>query len=239
MVDNVLSVASVLTNPELSFVLHMLQQKGNTDLLSAPKVTTQSGVDATIKVVTEYLYPVNYTVEFPDVNAGALTTSSFASTVAAIQPTEFEKREVGIILQVKPEVSAEGGQLINLTMSPEVVTDPTWKDYGFDYESGNGLLHAPMLMPFFHSRSITTTISIYNGATVVMGGMITEARTETDDKVPFFGDIPVIGHLFRSKSDSSEKRNLLIFVTARLVDPYGRAIGRQQAMATTIAGAQQ
>ena len=72
-----------------------------------------------------------------------------------------------------------------------------------------------------------------------MGGMITELRTETDDKVPFFGDIPVIGHLFRSKSDGSEKRNLLIFVTARLVDPYGRAIGRQQAMANTISGAQQ
>ena len=240
LADSVMTVASVLTNPELAFVLHMLQQKGNSDLLSAPKVTTQSGVDATIKVVTEYLYPVNYTVEFPAAAAGTVTGSSTPSaTVAAIQPTEFEKREVGIILQVKPEVSAEGGQLINLTMSPEVVTDPTWKDYGFDYDSGNrNLLHAPMLMPFFHSRSITTTISIYNGATVVMGGMITEARTETDDKVPFFGDIPVLGHLFRSKSDSSEKRNLLIFVTARLVDPYGRPIGRQQAMANTISGAQ-
>jgi len=242
LADSVMSVASVLTNPELSFVLHMLQQKGNSDLLSAPKVTTQSGQPATIKVVTEYLYPANYTVEFPAAAAGTVTGSSTpASTVAAVQPTEFTPKEVGVILEVTPEVSAEGGQLINLKMSPEVVTDPTWKDYGFDYASGgadNKLLHAPMLMPFFHTRKIDTTISIYNGATVVMGGMITEARTETDDKVPFFGDIPVIGHLFRSKSDSSEKRNLLIFVTARLVDPYGRAIGRQQAMATTIAGAQ-
>ena len=57
-----------------------------------------------------------------------------------------------------------------------------------------------------------------------MGGLITEERKAMDDKVPFLGDIPFIGRLFRSRSEWSNKRNLLIFVTARLVDPRGRKV---------------
>ena len=57
-----------------------------------------------------------------------------------------------------------------------------------------------------------------------MGGMIREERFTEEDKIPILGDIPIIGHLFRYKYDQSDKRNLLIFVTARLVDPAGRDV---------------
>ena len=104
---------------------------------------------------------------------------------------------------------------------------PIWKDYGSQYQLPDGTtVTMPMPQPFFPSRSIQTSILIYNGATVVMGGMINEARSSVDDRVPLLGDLPLIGRLFRSKSDSSEKRNLLIFVTARLVDPAGRGVGK-------------
>jgi general secretion pathway protein D len=62
---------------------------------------------------------------------------------------------------------------------------------------------------------------IHKGATLVMGGMINEARNTFDDKVPLLGDIPLVGRLFRSKGEQSEKRNLLIFVTAGLIRPDG------------------
>jgi hypothetical protein len=81
-----------------------------------------------------------------------------------------------------------------------------------------------MEQPFFPVRSITTSIQIYNGATVVMGGMITEVRVSHEDKIPFLGDLPLVGRLFRNSYESSEKRNLLIFVSARLVDPAGRFV---------------
>ena len=81
-----------------------------------------------------------------------------------------------------------------------------------------------MEQPFFKTRSIETDITIANGATVVMGGLITEERKSMEDKIPFLGDIPWIGRFFRSRSEWSNKRNLLIFVTARLVDPMGRQI---------------
>jgi general secretion pathway protein D len=84
--------------------------------------------------------------------------------------------------------------------------------------------NVPMEQPFFKERSIETHVSIYNGATIVMGGLITEERKSMEDKIPFLGDIPFLGRLFRSRSEWSNKRNLLIFVTARLVDPRGRQI---------------
>ncbi len=234
--DDLLSLSAVLTNPELSVVLHALQQRGHTDLLSAPKITTQSGQQATIKVVTEYIYPTEFETEGisggNNNNAVGNTSSQGGVVGAVVTPSSFETREVGVILEVMPEVSPEG-QMINLTLSPEVVSEPTWKNYGSSYTSydpnGNPVTQELMMeQPFFHTRSLRTNLLIYNGATVVMGGMITEIRRDVDDKIPLLGDIPLLGRLFRSRYESSEKRNLLIFVTARLVDPSGRALDRSR-----------
>ena len=221
--DDFLTIASVLTNPELKLVLHLLQRQGNTDLLSAPKVTTKSGSEAVIKVVTEYIYPTEFTVTGI---AGGEGDGGDALVGAVVEPSGFEMREVGVILEVAPDVSPEG-QMIDLTMTPQVVSEPIWKNYGSSYTDADGnIQQLNMEQPFFHARTVSTSISIYNGATVVMGGMITEKRTDVDDKIPFVGDIPLIGRLFRSRYEKSEKNNLLIFVTARLVDPGGREIKR-------------
>ncbi len=233
MMDQVASISSVLTNPELTMVLHALQQRGHTDLLSAPKITTQSGQQATIKVVTEYIYPTAFETSGIGGETSTLAGGGGGGTVGAVvTPLDFTTREVGVILEVLPEVSPEG-QMINLLLSPEVVSEPTWRNFGSTYTSfdpnGNPVEQVlNMEQPFFHTRKLRTNLLIYNGATVVMGGMITEVRNSVDDKIPLLGDIPVLGRLFRSKYDSSEKRNLLIFVTARLVDPAGRPLDQER-----------
>ena len=230
--DAILSGASVLTNPELSFVLHALSQRANTDLLSAPKVVTMNSQEAIIKVVTEYIYPTSFTIVENDMDSG--DNDNVQVTYPSVEPGDFEMREVGVILQVIPEVS-EDGQMIYLDLNPQIISDPLWRDYGFDYPMSAGgdgsanLVHLAMEQPLFKVRSIKTKISIYNGATVVMGGMITEQRNEVEDKVPLLGDIPLLGRLFRSNYENSEKRNLLIFVTARMVDPAGRTLKTEAA----------
>lgn len=219
--DEILSFSSILTNPEMTMILHAMQQRGSADLLSAPKVTTQSGTEATIKVVTEYIYPTEFTV-----TPITARSASGADTIVGgvVEPSGFETREVGVILSVLPEVSPET-QMINLTMNPQVVDEPEWREYGSRYVDDQGREQVlNMEQPFFKTRTISTSIAIYNGATVVMGGMINELRNKVDDKVPVLGDIPLIGRLFRSRYDHSEKRNLLIFVTARLVDPAGKPV---------------
>jgi len=93
--------------------------------------------------------------------------------------------------------------------------------------SGEGAMtwyDAPMEQPFFHVRSIDSKVSITPGATVVMGGLITEQRKAMDDKIPYLGDLPYIGRLFRSHAEQTKKRNLLIFVTGRLITPAGREL---------------
>ncbi|MDD5522275.1 MAG: hypothetical protein PHI84_15770 [Kiritimatiellae bacterium] len=232
LADTVLTIGGVLTNPELSVVLHLLEQKGFADLLSAPKVTAKAGQEATIKVVTEYIYPTQFTVT-PITGVGLNGQATIVGGV--VEPGNFETREVGVLLTVTPQVSPEG-QMIELTMAPEVVTDPIWHEYGSTYTAPDGsTMQLTMPQPFFHSRKLTTSISIYNGSTVVMGGMITEARSTVDDKIPFFGEIPLIGRLFRSKYDQSQKKNLLIFVTGRLVDPGGRPVKSSTDLAQKMA----
>ena len=84
----------------------------------------------------------------------------------------------------------------------------------------------PMEQPFFKERSIDTHVTLYDGSTIVMGGLITEERKSMEDKIPYLGDLPFIGRIFRSRSEWSNKRNLLLFVTARRVDPNGRQVAQ-------------
>lgn len=265
--DQFMRVNAFLGNADLSMILHMLSQRSDTDLLSAPKVVTKSGQEAIMKVVTEYIYPTEFEVQEVNSSGGGNNNggSTSVSVPFMVEPQNFEMREVGVILQVVPEVSAEG-QMINLMLNPQVVSEPVWKNYGtkipymrpesswsisgmtVDAIAALGLgnqpeteyTELPMEQPFFHVRSVQTQLSVYNGATVVMGGLITEDRKTMEDKIPGLGDLPYIGRLFRSKSERSVKRNLLVFVTARLVDPAGRVVrssGESSLLSGTSAGA--
>ena len=75
--------------------------------------------------------------------------------------------------------------------------------------------------PIFAVRELTTRVTVWDGATLVMGGLTREDVKKVNDKVPVLGSVPIIGRLFRSEGESSQKRNLLIFVTANLVNPGG------------------
>lgn len=213
----ILSISSVLTNPELNFVMHLLQQRSGVNLLSAPKVTTRSGSNAEIKIVEELIYPTDYQIQ----EGAPISTEAGTEVREYHVPTAFAIRDLGVILNVTPVVGPDG-YTIDLTMLPEVVELAGWVDYGTTIEDIDGAMRQiPIIQPIFHARSIATSITIWDGHTVVMGGLITEGQTTKEDKVPILGDIPLVGSLFRSRTSESVKRNLLIFVTARLVDPAG------------------
>ena len=76
----------------------------------------------------------------------------------------------------------------------------------------------------FDTRKVSTSVSVYDGSTVVLGGLVREDIQKVNDKVPMLGDVPLVGRLFRSKIDQNIKRNLIIFVTAHLIDPSGQLI---------------
>jgi len=91
--------------------------------------------------------------------------------------------------------------------------------------SPNVLLTANVInQPIFSTRKVTTSVSVWDGQTVVLGGLIREDVQKTEDRTPIIGDIPLVGRLFRTNVDQHIKRNLIIFVTARLVNPGGQLV---------------
>jgi type II secretory pathway component GspD/PulD (secretin) len=82
--------------------------------------------------------------------------------------------------------------------------------------------------PIFSTRKVTTSVSVWDGQTVVLGGLMREDVQKVEDRTPFIGDLPLVGRLFRSNVDQHIKRNLIIFVTARLVNPAGQPINQAE-----------
>ena len=79
-------------------------------------------------------------------------------------------------------------------------------------------------MPIFKAVRANTSISIYDGQTVVIGGLMEQRKRNVKDKVPIMGDLPVLGKFFRSSSVRNEKRAIVIFVSVRILDPTGSPV---------------
>lgn len=173
-----------------------LRRKGKGQLLSAPKLVTLSGTEASVKVVTECMYPTELKYS---THAASGTNIVAKAGQFAIIPASFETREVGVILSVLPELRP-GTDLIDLSLTPELVTEPTWKSYKMTYTDARGKERKHEIeLPFFHTRSINSTVALVNGATILLGG---GGWLPGADKEPV----------------------LYVFLTARLVDPAGRPI---------------
>ncbi len=196
-----------------------MEQEGTADVLSAPKVTTKSGNEAIIRVVEVHRYPQDYDVE------------TGQRTAPVVKPQDWENYDLGVVLKVTPVVDAESNT-IDLDLEPEINKFKGFDDYvvGYNaYESGgnntselfgNGSALLAR-MPYFETRTVQTQVTIADGSTIMMGGLVDE-RTETfRDQVPFLGDIPYLGRLFRSEGSRSAKKNLTIFVKATQVDDRG------------------
>lgn len=149
--------------------LTALWASGRGELLAAPTVVTKAGQEAVTKGVTEVIYPTTFTC------LGAEQTNAPSPAVAGVatgagEPGGFQTRETGMILQVVPEVSAEG-QMINLTLNPQVVEDPVWENYGPAGRDASGKERAAqMRQPFFHVYSTSTSVSLVNGRRILVGG---------------------------------------------------------------------
>jgi len=202
-----IKLGGILTYPQFEVVLHAIEQDEKTNLLSSPKVTTINGQSAVIKVVREYIYPTAYKTTAAEYNSAGVKVKDATST-----PEKFVTRDAGILLKIVPRVGMDR-KMINLTIIPEVSELGEWYDYGTE--------DTPYKQPFFDSRKCITSIVVNDGDTVVLGGLIRETTDHIRDKVPLLGDIPILGGLFRRDYDRVEKRNLLIFVTAHILNPSG------------------
>jgi len=144
--------------------------------------------------------------------------------VSAITPIT-QAVETGPILDVVPYVLSDG-YTINLALIPSITefagyeTPPPVPNV-----TGNlNVVQLPVVLPAFTVRQVVTTVNVWDNQTVVIGGLISSVVLSTKDKVPAIGDLPVVGRFFQSQSKSTVKKNLMIFVTATIVDPAGNRV---------------
>jgi type II secretory pathway component GspD/PulD (secretin) len=165
----------------------LLIRDGNARVLAQPKLVTLNGKEATMLAGQRIPYLVSQTV--------------FAGGAAA--PTQsVQREEVGIKLSITPLINADG--YITVHIRPEVSTVTGFRGDRSD-------------LPVVATRQAETTVRLKDGASVVIGGLLNEEKTTTRTKVPFLGDIPWIGGLFRHESTQTSNRDLVIEVTPHLI----------------------
>jgi len=154
----------------------------------------------------------------------ATVHAQIAAGTSAITPNT-QQVETGPVLDVVPYVLADG-YTINLTLIPSLVeftgyaTPPPVQNV-----TGNlNVVQLPTVLPTFTVRQVVTTVNIWDNQTIVIGGLISSGTQSTQDKVPVLGDLPGVGVLFQSSAKAVEKKNLMIFVTATIVDPAGNRV---------------
>jgi type II secretory pathway component GspD/PulD (secretin) len=233
------TITGILTDPQFRVVIRALEQRQGVNLLSAPSITTLSARQAQIKAVR-----VRYIVTDLDLNQTAAgggaqtggTTTTGGGVGSTVQPLA-EPFELGPVLDVVPYVSADG-----FTIQMTII--PTIKEFeGYDLENarlfqaqaqsvgggdpGNALQQITPL-PIFRLRQVVTSAIVWDGQTIVLGGLLLDESTKTKDKVPVLGDLPFVGRLFRSEATQSKKTSLVIFVTPKIIDPAGNPVHSEE-----------
>jgi general secretion pathway protein D len=222
------NITGVIGEFDVSATVRALSQRLGSDLLSAPKITVLSGNPANITVAQELRYPQAFGDIQSQVGQGTATPGGGivggGVTITAGTPQDFVSRNVGVELRVTPTVE-EDDYSISLDLNPRVTEFEGFVEYGGPSVAIQGgttvTVPSGFFQPIFSVREVTTKVTIWDGATIVMGGLTREEVKKVNDKVPVLGNVPVVGRLFRSEGESSTKRNLLIFVTANLVSPGG------------------
>ena len=230
----VATFTGILTDPQFRVVLRALEQREGADLLAAPKVTTLSGRQTQMSAVQVASIVVGLNTQAQGggsavTGAGPVQTGNPSIT----QNYQVSSVPLGPTLDVIPYVSADGYS-IQMTIIP-------WHTEFLGYDTATAAQFIPQAvigtgqaistpivgtlpLPIFRARGVVTSCNVWDGQTVVLGGLLTENVKKHKDRVPVLGDLPFLGRLFRSESSHTEKRNLIIFVTPRIIDPAGNPV---------------
>jgi general secretion pathway protein D len=229
------TLSGILTDPQFRLVIKALQQRDGTELLAQPEVTTTSGRQAQMKAADVKSVITGFSFSQTQNAQGGGNGQTIVNPGATIVYPLPEQMELGPVLDVIPCVLSDGFT-INLTLIPtltEFVGYDNPNDVltsGILNSSAQGFTLVPTVLPRFNVRQVVSTVNVWDGQTVVLGGLLSETVTTLKDQVPVLGDLPLVGRLFRNESKSTQKKNLLIFVTPRLIDPAGNWLHTEEEM---------
>ena len=240
----VLGLNGIIGNATIQVLMRGLDQQKGADLMAQPSVTTRSGQAASIEIIREFIYPTEYEPpELPNTISSTSTividpltgviiseSGSSSSPITPASPTAFEKRDVGISLEVLPVADANR-RYVDVTLNPVVTDLDGFVNYGSPINTTNitplgpittTLTENAILMPIFSVSKLNSNVVVADGATIVIGGLLKDEIENVQDKTPVLGDIPVVGRLFQSKATKHTSTAILFLVNVELLDPTGR-----------------
>ncbi len=188
------ALSAVFSATDFNIVLSALQSMQKTKIVSNPTIVTLNNTQAVINVGQERPIP-SYT---------------YNAERGVYEVSGFTYKPIGVILKVTPQVNSRG--FIKLTVEPEV--SQSNRDANF-----NGAQ-----IPIVESRKANTTVSLKDGFTMGIGGLMQQSATNGQNKVPVLGSLPVLGRLFRSDNKNIETTNLIIFITAKTISAEGATV---------------
>ena len=183
---------------ELFLFLNAQENRGRTRVLSAPTILASDNTTASIQVGAEV--PI-LTSQGVVPGAQAQGSSIFTNTV--------QQRDTGVILSVTPRINPSG--LVSLSIQQEV-SSPLPPAIGAAIQS-----------PSIQKRSVSTQVTVQDGETIALGGIISETRIVSTNRVPLLGRIPYLGLLFGTTSDSTTRTELIVLLTPRVIKDMGEA----------------
>lgn len=207
-----------------------------------PLASDQKGDDdcAKIEVIRRFIYPTAY--DAPEIGSNSNNYnnnnnnndnySSGMPIASPANPSEWGVEEVGIVMRFRVDPELENSDIIKFNhFEIKVVNFEGFVNYGSPITAGvttkTQIEHITLTenridMPIFSRRYVNSNPCIYDGHTIAIGGMIEDTVQKVEDKVPVFGDLPLIGRFFRSNAESHVRKNLMVFVTAEKIDPTGK-----------------
>jgi general secretion pathway protein D len=238
----VLALTGMFTDGEVSMIMRGLNQKKSVDIMAQPSTVTRSGQSSKISIIREFIYPTEYEPpEIPTSTGGGRNGGGDSGTtpVTPAMPTAFEKRDVGITLEVLPVADANK-HYVDITLAPSFVEFDGFVNYGSPINTtvngglggivGGGLTSSvvtltenTILMPVFSTQRTSTQLTVADGATIAIAGLISDRVQTVEDKVPVLGSIPWIGRLFTTTATQPTSTALVFLVRVELMDPTGRS----------------
>lgn len=226
-----LSVTSQINDATFQTIMRALNQKTGEAKLHQSTSVSVAGQRVELVSGREMIYPTEYEPgELPNAAQGLAAGQSLPATPT--HPVAFEMRQLGYQLMVEPTVS-DDKNYIDLQLNPTIVTFDGFINYGSPLFNASldpitgllvpvELISNEVLMPVFRTVRLNTGVTVQDGATIVVGGLIQQKIENVNDKVPMLGDLPLVGRFFQSQGLKNTRTAVIMFVKVELVDPTGR-----------------
>jgi general secretion pathway protein D len=216
------SFTGIMTDPQFRMVINAISQQEGAELLSAPRILAISGQRADIQLQDQRNIVTGVQPTFTP-GAGGGGFGGLGGAGGGTVAPQTTQMSFGPTLSVVPYVNSDG-YTIEMSVSPSIIEFLGYEESTFEasvFAAGGNVVRTAVPMPRIRRRALFVNCVVWDQTVLAVGGLLAETVQTTRDKVPYFGDLPFVGRLFRGRGRNSKKKNMVIYVKPTIIDPAG------------------